>query len=258
MDSDELKAKISNMVWSYSRIHSFEDCPYKWYLRYVMGIKEEPQFYSSYGSFVHEILERYYKGELPKERMLPEFLSNFSKKVEGERPSAGILQSYIQQGVALFKDYRPLPYDVIAVEKKVGYSINGYKFTGIIDLVGNKEGKLCVIDHKSRKLRQRSGRRKPTAKDEELDEMMKQLYIYAAAIEQEYGRTPDIIGFDCFRNQELIEEPFDQEAYRQALDWAISRIELIIKCTEFTPRPDSFFCNNLCGLGDECCYRELA
>lgn len=26
---------IDDMVWSYSRIKAFEDCPYRWYLKYI-------------------------------------------------------------------------------------------------------------------------------------------------------------------------------------------------------------------------------
>ena len=49
---------IEDMVWSYSRIECFDDCPYRWYLKYISGMKESPMFYTSYGSFMHRLLER--------------------------------------------------------------------------------------------------------------------------------------------------------------------------------------------------------
>ena len=29
---------IDDMTWSYSRVKSFEDCPYKWFLKYIVGL----------------------------------------------------------------------------------------------------------------------------------------------------------------------------------------------------------------------------
>ena len=41
---------IDDMVWSYSRIKAFEDCPYRWYLKYIKKFHGKDMFFSSYGS----------------------------------------------------------------------------------------------------------------------------------------------------------------------------------------------------------------
>ena len=53
---------IEGMRWSYSRLHSFEQCRYGWFLKYIHGTKKEEKFYASYGSFVHKLIELYYRG----------------------------------------------------------------------------------------------------------------------------------------------------------------------------------------------------
>lgn len=68
---------IRDMTWSYSRIKSFEDCPYRWYLKYIRKLKGKEMFFSNYGSFVHKLLERYYKGELTQKQLCSIYLQRF-------------------------------------------------------------------------------------------------------------------------------------------------------------------------------------
>lgn len=43
---------IEDMVWSYSRIESFNDCPYRFFLKYISKCKETDKFYASYSTTV--------------------------------------------------------------------------------------------------------------------------------------------------------------------------------------------------------------
>ena len=248
---------IEGMTWSYSRIDCFNSCRYKWFLRYiddVDGTNAEPMFYSSYGSFMHEIIEKYYKGKLAKEDMVAEFLCNFSAKVVGKRPSESIVQKYIQLGVEYLKGFEPFPYNCVAVEKKVHFKLNGDLFVGVIDFLGEKDGEYYIVDNKSRELKPRSNRKKPTAKDAELDEMLVQLYLYAEAVKQEYGKYPKALCFNCFKNRVFIEEPFDENKLHDATSWAAKTIERIKNVEDFYPNIDFFYCRNLCEYSHECCY----
>ena len=104
------KPLIDDMTWSYSRIEAFNDCPYRFFLRYIKRFKEDDKFYSSYGSFIHKILERYYKGELTKDEMLTTFLLDFKKEVRGIRPKESTVQKYINAGCEYLKSFSPFPY----------------------------------------------------------------------------------------------------------------------------------------------------
>ena len=39
---------IEDMVWSYSRIKAFDDCPYRWYLKYIRHLHGKDMFFSDY------------------------------------------------------------------------------------------------------------------------------------------------------------------------------------------------------------------
>lgn len=248
---------IEDMTWSYSRIKCFEDCPYRFYLKYISGCKEAPQFYASYGSFMHKLIEEFYKGIITKEEMLTKFLFGFQENVLGRRPQQSTVEKYIQNGIEYLKNFSPFPYNMVAVEKKVEFELGGKKFIGFIDYLGEKDGEYYVVDNKSRELKPRSGRKKPTVKDQELDEMLKQLYLYAAAVKQEYGKFPKALCFNCFKNQVFIEEPFSEKIFSETVEWFLKTIDDIADENEFLPYLDFFGCNYICGVNNECCYYEM-
>ena len=136
------KPLIEDMTWSYSRIKCFEDCRYRWYLKYICGCQDRPMFYSSYGSFIHKLLERFYKGEITKEEMEIKFLFGFQKEVLGERPNGKIVNNYINSGIEYLKNFQPLPFNTVAVEQKIDFKINNISFTGFIDYIGEKDGEI--------------------------------------------------------------------------------------------------------------------
>lgn len=248
---------IEDMTWSYSRIKCFGDCPYRFYLKYISGCKEVPQFYASYGSFMHKLIEEFYRGKLTKEEMLTKFLFDFQTEVKGERPKESTVSKYIQCGVEYLRGFSPFPYKMIDVEKKVEFEIEGKKFVGFIDYLGEKDGEYYIVDNKSRELKPRSKRAKPTVKDQELDEMLKQLYLYAAAVKQEYGKFPKALCFNCFKNGMFIEEPFSEKIFSETIEWFLKTIDDIADENDFLPYLDYFSCKNICGVKDDCCYYEL-
>lgn len=248
---------IEDMTWSYSRIKCFEDCPYRFYLKYISGCKEAPQFYASYGSFMHKLIEEFYKGIITKEEMLTKFLFGFQENVIGRRPQQSTVEKYIQLGIEYLKGFTPFPYNMVAVEKKVEFELGGKKFIGFIDYLGEKDGEYYIVDNKSRELKPRSGRKKPTVKDQELDEMLKQLYLYAAAIKQEYGKFPNALCFNCFKNRVFIEEPFSEKTFSETIEWFLKTIDDIADENDFLPYLDFFSCNYICGVNNECCYYEM-
>ena len=213
-------------------------------------------FYASYGSFMHKLIEQYYKGILSKEDMLISFLVNFQTEVKGERPSANIVQKYIEAGIEYIKGFQPFPYNMVEVEKRVDFELNGNKFVGFIDFIGERNGELYIVDNKSRDMKPRSNRKKPTQKDVELDLMLRQLYIYSEGVKQEYGKYPVGLCFNCFKSGVFIEEPFNEEACRDAVDWATKSIDYIKNEDWFNPSLDYFGCRYLCGVSHECYYLE--
>lgn len=247
---------IEDMTWSYSRIKSFNDCPYRWYMTYIRNLKDAPQFYTTYGSFMHKLIAGILSGELTKDQAQLKFLIGFSDEVQGQLPAESTVLKYIRSGSSYLESFQTPPYKTIGVEKKIDFQINGNKFVAFLDYIGEDNG-LDIVDHKSRDLKQRSKRSKPTRKDEELDEMLRQLYIYAEAVKQEYGEYPKHLCFNCFRTGTFIKEPFNKEAHKEAIDWATNSIEAIKDTDDFHPNLEYFACRYICGLNDECCYYKM-
>lgn len=255
MGNISYKPLIDDMTWSYSRIETFNDCPYRFFLRYIKRYTDDDRFYANYGSFIHKILERYYNGELTKKDMLTTFLIDFKKEVKGMRPKESTVQKYISAGCDYLKSFSPFPFKMIAVEKKVEFKIGDYNFVGYIDYLGyDEDGSICIVDNKSRDLKPRSNREKPTLKDMELDKMLRQLYLYSVAIEQEYGVLPKLLCFNCFKSGVFIKEQFDMQKYEEAKQWAIESIEKISNAEDFEPNQDFFSCFYICGVSDHCSY----
>lgn len=252
MSTDIYKPLIEKMRWSFSRITAFSQCPYGWYLKYIHGSDEEELFYASFGKFMHKLLEKFYKGEALPAELEAEFFSDFADSVIGERPQN--IATYIEQGSKFLRELQKPSFEVLGVEKFVRFDIFGKKFVGVIDLLAKDEKGIFIVDHKSHKLSKPSGRSKPTKSDEELSLYLRQLYVYSAAIWQKYGVLPHKLCFNCFMNDKFIEVPFDMNAYEEAKQWAVDEISYIENVDDFYPRYDWFFCKNLCGFHNDCCY----
>ena len=211
-------------------------------------------FYSSYGSLMHEIIADYFRHKVPKDQMPVKFLIAYREKVGGDRPDAKIVERYVADGLGYLRDFRPFDCEPLEIESRYAFRIKGIPFVGFIDFLGEKDGGKVVIDHKSRALKPRSGKEKLTANDREINEMMKQLYVYAEAVRQRHGDYPGKLCLNCFRTGNLIEEGFDAGRCREAVEEAADTVREIESARDFPPRPDYYMCRYLCGVHNECCY----
>lgn len=248
---------IDQMTWSYSRIKAFDDCPYRFFLKYIYEADKAPKFFASYGSFMHKLIEQYYKQEITKEQMVFEFATRFDSEIHGLRPNEGTVKKYIKSGIQYLANFSPFEYKMLDVEKKVKFSIKDFSFVGIIDFLGTKNGELYLVDNKSRDLKPRSSRKMPTKNDKEIDIMLRQLYIYSKAIKEEYGAFPKALCFNCFKSGVFIKEPFSEMAYSESIEWAHNKIIEISSTNDFVPNRNYFSCRFICDVSDDCCYNSL-
>lgn len=248
---------MEDMIWSYSRVTTFYKCPYMFFLRYIAGCKEKDQFFSSYGSWVHKLIERFYKGEIKRESLTTNFLIGFQTNVKGKRPNANLVQRYIEEGTKYFDNFQPFPFETVGVEDKVDFDLNGIKVTGVIDYIGVSNGEYLIVDHKSTEVKPRGNRKKPTNATMKLDEMLRQLYIYSTAVKNKFGKFPKSLCFNCFKAGTFVEEPFNIETYNQTIKWFQDAVEEIKNTNEFIPNIEWFQCNYICGVCDECMYKDM-
>lgn len=254
---------IDNMTWSYSRITTFEDCPYKFYLKYIRGYEDEPRFFSSFGSFIHLIIEKFLKNELKQSELTAFYLSNFRSEVKGKPPSEKVFSSYFEQGFDYVSSLRMPDEEILGVEKRASFKIGDKSFVGIIDRVSRKDGikvgikdGIKITDNKSKTLKPRT-QKNNSKTDRELDEYLRQLYIYAIPCKEEFGEFPTELEFNCFRTKDIITEPFDPKAFKATKVWCLDMIRRITDEDEWKPLVEPFKCKYICDVSSQCEYYRL-
>lgn len=258
MSDVSYKPLMEEWTWSHSRISAYDNCPYGFFCHYILDEEEEPMFYSSYGSFMHKLFEKYFKNELSSEDLSSEFMCNFTDEVEGERPQESTVEKYINSSVDFLDDFNGFGLQTIAVEKPVEFHIGKYKMQGYIDYVGrDDDGNLYIVDHKSRELKPRSNRKKPTQKDVELDEVFRQLYLYSASIFEESGEWPAFLCINSYRSGAFIKEQFCREKFDEICESVEREIDAIMEDSDFYPRAEYYKCRYLCGFHNTCEYYDM-
>ena len=70
-----MKKENCNRIWSWSKINCFHVSPYEYYLKYIKKAKEDraDSIYTTTGGLAHNILEKFYTGEITYDKMIDEF-----------------------------------------------------------------------------------------------------------------------------------------------------------------------------------------
>lgn len=169
-------------VYSISRLDTFDNCKYEYWLRYID--KEIPQnnIYGFLGTKVHSFLERIQNGEeinfeieLNKAFDEADFLDlHFS--------SENVENKWKSNMLAFAKSYRPLDKKV-DTEKWFLINLEGHYIQGFIDLIiYNDDGTISIVDYKTSTKYNKN----------DLKEKGRQLVLYAIAMEKEGYKVKDI------------------------------------------------------------------
>lgn len=213
-------------------------------------------FFSSYGSFIHKVMQLYLSGKLDKDETINYFLDNYDEQVAGPTPNIKMQNSYFEKSLDYLQTV-DFPFkDIIAVEKKVNFDVGGYPFVGYIDVLAKVgSSQTALIDHKSHNLHKRSGRKFQTEYDKELDRYLRQLYLYSIPVKDEYGKYPATLNYNCYRYGTWISEKFDPYQLERVKYWAVGQIETIKQEEDWEPNPEPFYCEFLCDNAEGCPYR---
>jgi RecB family exonuclease len=235
--------------YSFTKLSAWWTCPYGWKLKYIDGQLGVGNAFSSYGSFVHKLLERYAKEELELWDLAPAFEWGFDVEVPEKFPYnkyVNLRESYYEKGLSFLKSFRG--YDkceILDVERSFECPMTGgWIFNGVIDIVFRDEsGRLIIRDYKS----------KASFKSAvEKMEYTRQLYLYSMYVKEHYGQFPDELQFLMFRKQKVEKIPFDQGAYEEAVGWAENTVKVIRDAFNYPPKCEQFFAANLCNHREYC------
>lgn len=241
------------MVWSFSRLNSFDTCPYEWKRNYIDCEKKANNFYAQYGSLMHEILEKYEKEELSIFEISQFYEDNYDKYITEPAPKnkyTDIRSSYFDKGLDYLDNIDLDIYgddEIIGVEKKVEFEIEKYPMVGYIDLLlkNKNNGEITILDHKSGSLKFKKNGDISKTSLEHLQSFKRQLYLYSVPVLKEYGRV-DWLEWNLFKDRNHYRIPWKEEEMNEAIQWALNTIHKIEEESDWRPSPDFYYCNNLC------------
>lgn len=209
--------------------------------------------FSDYGTFAHQLLDRWAKGELEPWQLQIEWEAGYEAAVTHDFPP--FMKGYREKARVMCSEYfgkfDGFPgYDIVSSERRFTVPIGPYEFEGIADLVlkSKEDGSLMVVDHKTKS---------PDSMRKELPKFRNQLYIYAAHVKHEYGEYPKTLAFNMLKTGELITEQFTEEQMKRTEEWAITTVDNICMDVEYIYQQDDFHCRFLCDVRAQCSHYPI-
>jgi RecB family exonuclease len=216
---------------SYSKFHTYTDCPLQYKLSYVDKIPEQPRPEYSVGRSIHKAIELFHTRG-PTKTSMEDMLRILDRSWDTQgfptaederrfkRAAKRILTDFFHDAS---KAYRP----PLGVELKFDIVIEGIPFTGRIDLVEQlPDGTLEVLDYKSGE----------DEWDEKKVRANVQLGIYQMAVEAKYGKVVSRITIYHLRSRTRVTAPAYTDEMKAGLRRAIVAAASCIEAGMFEPR----------------------
>ena len=261
--TNEEKFIFDNMIWSFSRLNSFDHCKYAWYRKYISCEEDESSAMAEYGTLMHKILELFSRKQLSVFELPQYFEEMYGRTIEHEFPPnkyVDLKKSYFDKGMNYLNNLS-LDFgdnEILGVEKEVRFELDGHKMVGYIDLLlrNKKDGTITILDHKSASLKILKNGEVSKTDAAHFEEFKKQLYIYSHPILEEYGRV-DFLSWNLFREQKTLTIPWDESEYKNSLNWVAETLEKIKNEELWLPDDtNQFYCNYLCGYRNDCEFKR--
>jgi len=247
---------LDDMKFSHSSVNGFETCPKMFYLSYIDREPRVPNFFSDFGLFCHEILEKYFSGELELWDLEEYFDDNFGEKVATPPPPypKGMKDTYEQNGLDFFSnfDFDLSAYDVISIEEMIDAEIDGVNLVIKPDLVLKEKetGKCTLVDYKTSKLKLNKYDEKKIAG------YMRQFYLYVYFLNKSKNYNITKIKVWFIRNEGyVLDVDVDPIEMQKTIDWFTGTIAKIKEEKEWegnTDKSNKYFCEMLCGVRNSC------
>lgn len=223
----------------------------------------ESNYYAEVGSFVHEILEMIFNGNLNVEDALDYYINHYNdyvcykvKESTMNRTFETIADYFASLDINWLKDY-----EILGVELKTDFKLDDYNFVGFIDLLlrDKRDGKIVVLDHKSSDypFKQNGEVKKNSQHNFEL--YKKQMYLYCKSVFDKYKEYPARIVWNHFKDGgKFAEVPFVKSEYNEVIKWFVDMVDTIRKEKDFKPTQNFFYCSQLCNFRNSCEYRKFS
>lgn len=184
------KKLMVDKLWSWSRYNSYKTDPYSYFLKYVKGVNEDRRdsIYCVSGGYCHDILEKYYNGDIQQEDMIQEYedslltmnIAEYKYDRNDEDKNESIANNYESCIKHFFRNHiKPDNLKMLLEMFCVIKVTDDIIFQGYIDNCGmykdeNGEKRIVITDYKTSTI----------YKGEKLEKESGQLYLYAEGIRQ--------------------------------------------------------------------------
>ena len=271
-------------IYSYSRLESYHNCPYAYYITYIEGNRSEHNIYSFLGSVVHELLEELQQKIINNDDAIEKFENAVTEAdmLGYEWMSDSVKNKYIVAIKHYLEHYKPIKCDEYFIEEYFEIPVGDKWMKGYIDLYTITDGVIDIYDYKT------SSSSSFTGKD--AYKKMRQMILYGIAIKQKhpdkeirsmnfdmlkYYKVPskrsklgytlkdrstiDILDFTTEFTPAYVSAEFTPEVVNEVTEYVCNTVNEIesldkdLSCYEkgFDPKKD-FFCKTLCSLRDRC------
>lgn len=131
---------LQKRIWSYSSVHQYDDCPRGFFLQRIEHVPQKNNAFALYGSFVHEILEKYFKGLITIPEMQELYVTDYEARVNLKFPPnrwSNLAEAYYQDGLRFLQNFKGLHenFHVLGAELEVRLPVGGFQTIGYIDLL---------------------------------------------------------------------------------------------------------------------------
>lgn len=168
---------LSPPVFSYSSLNTFKECPFKYNLRYFLGLEDEEDLSLKVGKIYHQILNLFFKSYHKEqswenlEKILVEAFA--SQYFDFPFLKRELMEKAKEEFRNFFFGYLPAKPEASIVEKDFSFCLGGDYITGRIDQINfYDDDTIELIDYKSS-----STRPSPSKLEEEI-----QLKVYMLAL----------------------------------------------------------------------------
>lgn len=254
------KEILDKIIWSFSTLHLYENCPYAFYLKKICEIVGVGNDYADIGKFAHELNSAIFANDMTIDEAMNKWVDDFdgyhysiSKSTANKK-----LESFCDYLLNFDERYSD-KYHVIGNELKAEWKIGKYNFIGYIDLLlqDKETGDILLIDHKSAgKFFGKKGQLLKS-QEEKFKVYKNQMYLYCIPIYAKYKKYPKYIIWNHIFDGEQTKIPFDIEEFETTKKWAIKTIKQIYKETDFEAKQQYMMCRMLCDYRiDDCEYSQ--
>lgn len=182
---------------SFSRVRTYQECPYRYRLIYLQRLHAPPTPYSALGSSIHSALELYHtrKGaswddlfQAYNDGWEHDGFADPQQEMEFYRRGEEILKKY-------FQNDRDRNSEILFSEKDFRLDLKFCFLRGIIDRIDRLPGgKIEILDYKTHK---QMWKKKDIQQD-------LQMTIYSYAYKKQFGRSPDILSYYFLSHEKKI------------------------------------------------------